>query len=99
MSIYGSVEEEEGKKSRHGLGEFCDKCEKKKDTKKVGKLYLCKSCRAGAGTYIRTLSYKNQFGCWCGNIREVENAPTCKVCGKMLCGLCGDYCKDHLGGE
>ena len=83
--------------TNHGKGEFCDKCGKKKDTRKVGTLYLCVSCRIGSATYERTLLYKNEFICWCGNIREVEGASTCKTCGKMLCGLCGDYCKDHLG--
>jgi hypothetical protein len=85
--------------TKHGIGRNCTKCGKRKDTKKVGELFLCKTCREGAGTYVRTLGYENRFVCPCGNQELVENASTCKTCGKMLCGLCGDYCTDHLGGK
>jgi NADH pyrophosphatase NudC (nudix superfamily) len=31
--------------TKHGSGRFCTKCGKKKDTKKVGKIFLCKKCK------------------------------------------------------
>jgi hypothetical protein len=90
------VEKNEGN-TGHTKGKICDKCKKQKPTKKVGNEFLCKDCREGAGTYIRTLGYENLFVCPCGNQEEVIKSSSCKTCGKMLCGLCGDYCTDHLG--
>jgi hypothetical protein len=83
--------------TKHGIGKNCSKCGKRKDTKKIGELFLCTSCRTGQSVYTSTLNWKNEFKCGCGNLEEVEKASTCKTCGKMLCGLCGDYCTDHLG--
>lgn len=31
--------------SNHGNGKLCTKCSKRKETKKVGKDFLCKECR------------------------------------------------------
>jgi len=32
----------------------------------------------------------------CGKTTTVESNHTCKTCGRMLCGDCGDRCKDHI---
>ncbi len=38
----------------------------------------------------------NQLICGgCEKITMVESPYTCKTCGRMLCGKCGEYCKDH----
>lgn len=39
------VEEPDEEPVRERLGEFCDVCERKGDTKKVGKEFLCPDCR------------------------------------------------------
>ena len=36
------------------------------------------------------------MGCGgCSNNTTVESEHTCKTCGRMLCGSCGEFCKDH----
>jgi len=31
----------------------------------------------------------------CNASTQIDSKYTCKVCGRMLCGNCGSYCKDH----
>lgn len=38
-----------GRVSKHGKGKVCDKCGKRKKTKKVGRRYLCDTCRKPRG--------------------------------------------------
>lgn len=53
LNNYGSAVEESAERdslfseenSHRRIGEFCDSCGKKKDTKKYGKFYLCTPCR------------------------------------------------------
>lgn len=98
MTVYTVNLEDDVKVSRHGRGGFCDGCGKKKDTKKVGKSYLCVTCRTGS--HISVIEpYENTMKCWCSNTKPVAEAKTCKTCGAMICGLCGDYCENHLGGS
>ena len=31
----------------------------------------------------------------CGKTTVIDSPHTCKKCGRMLCGECGNLCKDH----
>ena len=31
----------------------------------------------------------------CGKIISVSSEFSCKTCGRMLCGECGEFCEDH----
>lgn len=36
------------------------------------------------------------IGCGgCDKITTVDSDHACLTCGRMLCGHCGEYCKDH----
>lgn len=84
------------KETKHRKGRLCSKCFQRKDTEKIGELYICATCKEGKEIKRNSFVYVNSFQCWCGNIRPVETANTCESCGKMICGLCGNRCKDHL---
>jgi len=85
----------DAKKSR--TGEYCDDCgarAKGKSHARVGKQFLCENCRKKHNNVWEGLS--SRMGCGnCSNITSVSSKFSCKVCGRMLCGECGEYCKDH----
>jgi hypothetical protein len=46
---------------------------------------------------LSMLKFSMMMGCGgCSNNTTVDSPHTCKTCGRMLCGMCGEYCKEHL---
>jgi len=49
---------------------------------------------------VSIIRLSQAMGCGgCKNITSIESEFTCKTCGRMLCGECGDTCLDHLEGK